>query len=98
MAGGPATGPFAFNKRAGEHFAEQTEAADEFAAQFQVGLTGCFHMTLTIVSVTHKVKYLPRFARMTSNCDRSENPANKRAALRPHPHLTESLWRDVKTR
>jgi hypothetical protein len=55
--------PVAFDKRAGQHFAEQTEAADEFAAQFQVGLSGCFHMTLIIVSVRHKVKYLPRFGK-----------------------------------
>jgi hypothetical protein len=34
MTGGLATGPLAFDKRAGQHFAEQTEAADEFSAQF----------------------------------------------------------------
>ena len=37
MAAGPAAGASAFDKRAGQHFAESTEAADEFAAQFQVG-------------------------------------------------------------
>jgi hypothetical protein len=31
-------------------------------------------MTLTIVSALHKIKYLLRFARMTSNCNRKENP------------------------
>jgi hypothetical protein len=43
MTGGLATGPLAFDKRAGQHFTEQTKAADEFAAQFQVGIVGCFH-------------------------------------------------------
>jgi len=66
MTGGPATGPLAFDKRTGQHFAEQTEAADEFAAQFQVGFAGWFYMTGTIVSEMQKIKYLPRFARMTS--------------------------------
>jgi hypothetical protein len=47
---GLATGPLAFDKRAGQHFAEQTEAADEFAAQFQVGIVGWFHMTPMMVS------------------------------------------------
>src|SRR5205807_10671904 len=37
MTVGPAAGASAFDKRAGQHFAESTEAADEFAAQFQVG-------------------------------------------------------------
>jgi hypothetical protein len=40
MAVGAATGAGAFDKRAGQHFAESTEAADEFAAQFQVGFGG----------------------------------------------------------
>ncbi len=40
MTGGPTTGPLAFDKRAGQHFPEQTEAADELAAQFQVGFVG----------------------------------------------------------
>jgi len=40
MTVGPAAGTFAFDKRAGQHFAEITEAADEFAAQFQVGFDG----------------------------------------------------------
>ena len=66
MSGGLATGPLAFDKRAGQHFAEQTEAADEFAAQFQVGFAGWFHMTGMIVSEMQEIKYLPRFARMTS--------------------------------
>jgi hypothetical protein len=70
MTGGLATGPLAFDKRAGQHFAEQTEAADEFAAQFQVGFAGQFNMTDTIVSEMQEIKYLPRFARMTSTCKR----------------------------
>ncbi|MGA7924430.1 MAG: hypothetical protein WCA20_00365 [Candidatus Sulfotelmatobacter sp.] len=36
MTGGFAAGTLAFDKRAGQHFAESPEAADEFAAQFQV--------------------------------------------------------------
>jgi hypothetical protein len=30
----------AFDKRTGQHFPEHTEAADELAAQFQVGFAG----------------------------------------------------------
>jgi hypothetical protein len=56
MTVGPATGPFAFDKRAGQHFAESTEAADEFAAQFQVGFARWPHMTLILMSDTAKVK------------------------------------------
>jgi hypothetical protein len=37
---GPATGAFALDKRSGQHFAQSTEATDEFAAQFQVGFAG----------------------------------------------------------
>jgi hypothetical protein len=66
MTGGLATGPLAFDKRAGQHFAEQTEAADEFAAQFQIRFAGWFHMTVMVVSEVQQIKYLPRFARMTS--------------------------------
>src|SRR6266404_5557991 len=43
-----------------------TEAADEFAAQFQVGFAGRFHMTLILVSEMRKVKHPKRFARMPS--------------------------------
>jgi hypothetical protein len=50
MTGGLATGPLAFDKRAGQHFTEQTEAADEFAAQFQIGNAGWFQMTPIMVS------------------------------------------------
>jgi hypothetical protein len=57
MTVGPAAGTFAFDKRAGQHFAERTEAADEFAAQFQVGLAGRFYMTLILVSEQRKVKH-----------------------------------------
>src|SRR5258707_7553662 len=67
MTAGLAAGASAFDKRARQHFAESTEAADEFAAQFQVGFAGRFHMTLIIVSESHKVKYPKRFARMPSN-------------------------------
>ena len=50
MTAGLAAGAFAFDKRAGQHFAESTQAADEFAAQFQVGFVRRLHMTLMIVS------------------------------------------------
>src|SRR5258708_250417 len=40
MTVGLAAGASAFDKRAGQHFAESAEAADEFAAQFQVGFAG----------------------------------------------------------
>src|SRR5438034_9913891 len=73
MTVGLAAGASAFDKRAGQHFAESTEAADEFAAQFQVGFAGRFHMTLIIVSEKLEVKYPKRFARMPSNCTRSGN-------------------------
>jgi hypothetical protein len=66
MTAGLAAGASAFDKRTGQHFAESAEAADEFAAQFQVGFAGRFHMTLIIVSEKHKVKYPQRFARMPS--------------------------------
>ena len=46
MTAGPAAGARAFDKRAGQHFAESIEAADEFAAQSQVGFARCFQMTL----------------------------------------------------
>ena len=64
---GAAAGAIAFDKRAGEHFAERTEAADEFAAQFQVGIAWRPHMTLIIVSERSKVKHQRIFARMPSN-------------------------------
>jgi len=69
MTGGLAAGTLAFDKRAGQHFAKSPEAADEFAAQFQVGFVGGFHMTCIVVSEMHKVKYLKKFARMPSNCN-----------------------------
>ena len=50
MTVGSAAGTLAFDKRAGQHFAERTEAANELAAQRQVGLAGRFHMTLILVS------------------------------------------------
>jgi hypothetical protein len=58
MTVGPAAGPLAFDKRAGQHFAQRAEAADESAAKFQVRFAGRFHMTLMIVSETPKVKHL----------------------------------------
>ena len=64
MAVGPATGAFAFDKRAGQHFAERAEAADEFAAQFQVGFAGHFHMTLILVSETRSSQGYLRNAKM----------------------------------
>jgi hypothetical protein len=43
MTTGSAAGALAFDKRAGQHFAESPEAADELAAQFQVGFVGWSH-------------------------------------------------------
>src|SRR6266851_7874405 len=57
---GPAASAFAFDKRAGQHFAERTEAADEFTAEFQVGIAWRPHMTLIIVSERSKVKHQRR--------------------------------------
>ena len=54
MTVGPAAGAFAFDKGAGQHFAERTEPADEFAAQFQVRVGRQFHMTLILVSEKKK--------------------------------------------
>ena len=56
MTVGAATGAFAFDKRAGQRFAERTEATDEFAAQLQVRFAGGFYMTLIIVSEEDEVK------------------------------------------
>src|SRR5437016_11983208 len=47
---GVAAGALAFDKGAGQHFAKRTKAADEFAAEFQAGIGGRFHMTLILVS------------------------------------------------
>jgi hypothetical protein len=57
---GPATGAFALDKRSGQHFAQSTEATDEFAAQFQVGFAGRSHMTLVLASDLQKVKLQKR--------------------------------------
>jgi hypothetical protein len=61
MTVGPSTGAFAFDKRAGQHFAERTQAVDEFATQFQIGCAGRFYdtvsMTLMIVSELNEVKH-----------------------------------------
>ena len=38
MAVGPTAGALAFDKRAGQHFAERTKTPDESASQFQVGV------------------------------------------------------------
>src|SRR6266481_8540760 len=91
MAVGPTAGAFAFDKRAGQHFAERTEAADEFAAQFQVGLAGRFHMTLMLVSEPDEVKGPRRFARMPSKRTRCGNPAKLRPGADAGPYLKESL-------
>ncbi len=40
MAVGAATGAFALDEGAGEHLAEGTEAADESATQFEIGVAG----------------------------------------------------------
>ena len=63
---GTAAGAFALDERAGKHFAERTEASDEIAAEFKIGIAGRFHMTLILVSESDKVKGPKRFARMTS--------------------------------
>jgi hypothetical protein len=67
MAVGPTAGALAFDKRAGQHFAERTKTPDESASQFQVGVAEWFHMTLIIVSGTSKVKPPKRFAKMPPN-------------------------------
>jgi len=59
MTVGLAAGASAFDKRAGQHFAESTEAADEFAAQFQVGFAGRFHMN-TYNSVRNAQSQVPK--------------------------------------
>ena len=56
MTVGPAASALAFDKRAGQHFAESTEAADELAAELQVGFARRLHMTLIIVSERNEVK------------------------------------------
>jgi hypothetical protein len=48
-------------------------------------------MTLIIVSDTRKVKPLWRFARMPTDSDGMENPANKRMEGAAATYLTESL-------
>src|SRR5258708_1558075 len=90
---GLAAGAFPFDKGAGQHFAEGAEAADEFAAEFQAGIGGGFHMTLILVSETSQVKPHRRFARMQPNGIRWRNPVNKRAGSRRRPYFTESLYR-----
>ena len=40
MAVGAATGAFALDEGAGEHLTEGTEAADESATQFEIGIAG----------------------------------------------------------
>src|SRR2546425_3432684 len=67
MTVGVAAGAFALDKGAGQHFAERTKAADESAAQFQVGIGRRFHMTLILVSEWDQVKGYRRFARMPPN-------------------------------
>ena len=64
MTVGLSTSAFALDKGAGQHFTERTETANEFAAEFQVGITGVFYMTLIIVSELGQVKHYRRFARM----------------------------------
>src|SRR5260370_20457873 len=92
---GPAAGAFAFDKGAGQHFAERTEAADQFAAQFQIGFAGLFHMTLIIVSEQEEVKRPRRFTRMASRGTGAENPANNRAGDDASPYLKESLGQAI---
>src|ERR1035437_6059184 len=87
MAVGPAAGAFAFNKRAGQHFAERTQAANEPATQFQVGFAGRLHMTPIIVSEVDEVKHSWRFARMPQTEVGMENPANYRADADATPTL-----------
>jgi hypothetical protein len=64
---GLAARTLAFGKGAGQHFAERTEAADEFAAQFEVGIGG--RVQLTLISMSEKTKVRPgrKFARMPAN-------------------------------
>ena len=63
VAVGATTGALALDEGAGEHLAERTEAADEPATQFEVGVSGhC--LTLIIVSEIESCKEIKRFARM----------------------------------
>ena len=92
MAVGPAAGAFAFDKRAGQHFAERTEAADEFAAQFQVGIAGWFHMTLIIVSEIQQSQAPAKICKNAVNRDSEWKPLQtNELALGPCPYLTECL-------
>src|SRR6266702_4146318 len=56
MTVGLSTSSFELDKGARQHFTERTETANEFAAEFQVGVGGPFHMTLILVSEIGQVK------------------------------------------
>ena len=74
MTVGLSTSALALDKGAGQHFAERTQTANEFAAEFQVGVGGRFHMTLILVSENGQVKRYRRFAKMPLTGIRSERP------------------------
>ncbi|MBZ5620965.1 MAG: hypothetical protein LAQ69_19890 [Acidobacteriia bacterium] len=64
VAIGATAGTFALDEGAGEHLAERTEAANESATQFEVGVACHFVLTLIIVSERGAKQGLPKFARM----------------------------------
>src|SRR6266516_722996 len=91
MTVGLSASSFAIDKGARQHFTERTETANEFAAEFQVGVGGLFHMTLILVSEIGKVKQYRRFAKMPLTGIRSERPWKPAAWRRISPYFTESL-------
>src|SRR5437016_6910439 len=93
MTVGLAAGALPFDKRAGQHLAEGAKTANEFAAQLQIGIGGCFHMTLIIVSESDQVKPPRRFARMPENQIRLRSPVNKGTGADAFPSLrNHCLW------
>jgi hypothetical protein len=75
MAVGAAASALAFDERAGQHVAQRTKAADEPAAQIEVGIDGLCYMTLILVSETREVKDNLRFARMPAQASPGKDAA-----------------------
>ena len=91
MTVGVSTRAFALDKGAGKHFTERPEPANEFAAEFQVGVGGRLHMTLILVSEIGEVKRYRRFAKMLLVGFGNEKPWKPATWRRRSPYLTESL-------
>src|SRR6266568_6470606 len=85
MAVGATAGALALDERAWKHLAKGTEAADEFATQFEIGVAR--HLTDTNYSVRSRIKqgpakickiamngYLPRIHCTIKGLDRSAEP------------------------